>query len=183
MFHLLSLGWQSPWATVAALISNPKALGMMCHIGCVSTLVTFTALIIYMIYLTAPAKGHWITINGLTVRELFIYYKVFNCIFSCRSIIKTVLIHIWPLHWSSPLCLLPFLETFGGNFKVKNEDMNVTISCIITVGPPHPPTPPSLYFIFSKYFCLQTTQGFFCCFFIFFQITVTMIQFITVIIE
>lgn len=54
----LSLGRQSPWATVAALISNLKALGMMCHIRCVSMPVTFIALIIYMIYLTAPAKGH-----------------------------------------------------------------------------------------------------------------------------
>lgn len=107
----LSLGWQSPWATVGALISNPKVLGMMCHIGCVSTPVTFTALIIYMIYLTAPAKGRWITINGLTVRKLFIYYKVFTCIFPCRSIIKTLLIHIWPLHWSSPLCKDLLLDT------------------------------------------------------------------------
>lgn len=114
----LSLGWQSPWATVAALISNAKALGMMCHIRWVSMLVTFTALIIYMIHLTAPAKGHWITINGLTGTKLFIYYKVFNCIFSCRSIIKTLLFHIWPLHWLSPLCLLPVPEAFGEDFKV-----------------------------------------------------------------
>lgn len=63
----LSLGWQSPWATVAALISNLDSLRKTCHIRCVSTLVTFTALIIYMIYLTVRANSHWITADGSVV--------------------------------------------------------------------------------------------------------------------
>lgn len=88
----LSLGWQSPWATVAALISNSDSLGTMCHIRCVSTLVTFTALIIYMIYLTVNANSHWITVDGSAIiwRGLFIW---FDCIFCCVSItVKSMLL-------------------------------------------------------------------------------------------
>lgn len=67
-----------PRATVAALISSPKALGMKCHIRRVSTRVTFTALIIYMTPLTPGAKGQHISVDGLAVIwRVFLFIKCF----------------------------------------------------------------------------------------------------------